>query len=169
MSSTQMKMPMMTTQAITTSVLFVVCSRVGQTILRHSLFNSRNHLPIRAKRPGFSLWFLQPLSYFLSLTSFRGEACMLPAETAVLLFISDDPDHSSCSSLCHSFSALHSVQASVIFTRIDNGTSFLISRFVSVSPVTRLEANCLLPLSAFRRQLFRHTKNRRKKNLYRCF
>ena len=43
----------------------------GQTILRHSLFNSRNHLPIRAKRPGFfalvsSAIKLLPFPYFVS-------------------------------------------------------------------------------------------------------
>ena len=49
-----MKIPTITTQAITTSVFFTVCWRVGQTILRHSLFSSRNLSLIHIFRQCFS-------------------------------------------------------------------------------------------------------------------
>ena len=39
--------------AITMSVLFAVCLRVGHTIFLHSPFRSWNHLPILEKKPGF--------------------------------------------------------------------------------------------------------------------
>ena len=52
-SRIQINTPMTKMVAITMSVLFAVCLRVGHTIFLHSPFRSWNHLPILEKKPGF--------------------------------------------------------------------------------------------------------------------
>ena len=61
-SKTQIKMPTTITVKMTTIVLFIVCLPVGHATFFSSLFISRSQRPMRSKKLGLALPFLDALS-----------------------------------------------------------------------------------------------------------